>query len=82
MDAAIPEQYMLLADDTVLLVMLYVLLGCRTLYDVFCNVRDDEAEHVKTMKACQDYSIVDEMTQRREEKRPKPVGSPEAGKAT
>ncbi|KAK9866364.1 hypothetical protein WJX84_011013 [Apatococcus fuscideae] len=56
--------------------------SCKTLYDVFCNVRDDEAEHVKTMKACQDYSIVDEMTQRREEKRPKPVGSPEAGKAT
>lgn len=24
-----------------------------TLYDVFVNVRDDEAEHVKTMRACQ-----------------------------
>ncbi len=55
---------------------------CRTLFDVFSNIRDDEAEHVKTMKACQDYSIVAEMTQRREEKRPKPVGSPEAQKST
>lgn len=54
--------------------------SCKTLYDVFSNIRDDEAEHVKTMKACQDYSIVDEMAQRREEKRPKPVGSPEAEK--
>ena len=53
----------------------------RTLFDVFSNIRDDEAEHVKTMKACQDYSIVDEMTQRREEKRPKPAGSPEAEKS-
>jgi len=24
------------------------------LYDVFCNIRDDEGEHVKTMAACQD----------------------------
>mmetsp|Transcript_43051 Transcript_43051/g.52220 ORF Transcript_43051/g.52220 Transcript_43051/m.52220 type:complete len:542 (+) Transcript_43051:242-1867(+) len=24
------------------------------LHDVFCNIRDDEAEHVKTMAACQD----------------------------
>lgn len=24
-----------------------------TLYDVFCNIRDDEREHVKTMHACQ-----------------------------
>ena len=24
-----------------------------TLYDVFMNIRDDEAEHCKTMKACQ-----------------------------
>jgi ubiquinol oxidase len=23
------------------------------LYDVFVNIRDDEAEHCKTMKACQ-----------------------------
>jgi hypothetical protein len=23
---------------------------CNTLYDVFCNIRDDEGEHVKTMK--------------------------------
>ena len=25
-----------------------------TLYDVFCNIRDDEKEHVKTMSQCQD----------------------------
>ena len=24
------------------------------LYDVFCNIRDDEAQHVATMEACQD----------------------------
>lgn len=29
---------------------------CDTLYDVFKNISDDEAEHVKTMKACKDYS--------------------------
>lgn len=27
---------------------------CKTLYDVFVNVRDDETEHKKTMVACQD----------------------------
>lgn len=30
---------------------------CRNLYDVFVNIRDDEGEHVKTMKACQDDQI-------------------------
>lgn len=25
----------------------------KSLYDVFCNIRDDEAEHVNTMNACQ-----------------------------
>jgi ubiquinol oxidase len=25
------------------------------LYDVFVNIRDDEAEHCKTMKACQTH---------------------------
>eukprot|EP00898_Chlorokybus_atmophyticus_P008718 jgi/Chlat1/8848/Chrsp91S08152 len=29
-----------------------------SLYDVFCNIRDDEAEHVKTMVACQDNAKV------------------------
>lgn len=29
---------------------------CDTLYDVFRNICDDEAEHVKTMVACQDYA--------------------------
>ena len=41
--------------------------GCliRTLYDVFRNIADDEKEHVKTMKACRDYSIVDDLAQRK-----------------
>lgn len=30
--------------------------SANTLYDVFCNVRDDEREHVKTMSACQQGS--------------------------
>lgn len=30
---------------------------CNNLLDVFINIRDDEAEHVKTMSACQDESI-------------------------
>ena len=29
-----------------------------SLYDVFCNIRDDEAEHVATMAACQDPAVV------------------------
>jgi ubiquinol oxidase len=29
-----------------------------SLYDVFCNIRDDEAEHVATMSACQDPEIL------------------------
>ena len=28
------------------------------LYDVFCNIRDDEAEHVATMSSCQDPNVV------------------------
>lgn len=28
-----------------------------TLYDVFCNIRDDEREHVNTMSACQDPDV-------------------------
>jgi ubiquinol oxidase len=31
---------------------------CNNLYDVFINIRDDEIEHSKTMRACQDGSIV------------------------
>eukprot|EP01041_Mallomonas_annulata_P006697 gene6697-13579_t len=30
----------------------------RNLYDVFCNIRDDEGEHVATMAACQDPNVV------------------------
>ena len=32
---------------------------CNTLYDVFVNIRDDEAEHVVTMKACADDAVPD-----------------------
>jgi len=32
---------------------------CDTLYDVFINIRDDEAEHVVTMKACADDAVPD-----------------------
>jgi len=28
---------------------------CATLYDVFCNIRDDEEQHVLTMTACEDW---------------------------
>jgi len=31
---------------------------CNNMYDVFINIRDDEGEHVKTMAACQDFSIM------------------------
>ena len=34
---------------------------CSTLYDVFVNVRDDEGEHVKTMTACADSTIVESL---------------------
>ncbi len=30
---------------------------CATLYDVFFNICEDEAEHVSTMKACQQYAV-------------------------
>jgi len=42
---------------------------CDNLYDVFVNIRDDEAEHVKTMNACQDSEIMDEIVERREKTR-------------
>ncbi len=32
-------------------------LCCSNLYDVFCAIRDDELEHVKTMVACSDNTI-------------------------
>jgi ubiquinol oxidase len=44
---------------------------CNTLYDVFINIRDDEGEHVKTMAACQDTSIMADLEVRRDtERRP------------
>ena len=38
---------------------------CDTLYDVFVNICDDEGQHVKTMKACQDLSIQDDLEERK-----------------
>ena len=32
---------------------------------MFRNIADDEKEHVKTMKACRDYSIVSDLAQRK-----------------
>ncbi|GIL82973.1 hypothetical protein Vretimale_8495 [Volvox reticuliferus] len=40
---------------------------CKNLYDVFCNIRDDEMEHVKTMRACQDATVQQDIVSRREE---------------
>ena len=37
--------------------------ACSNLYDVFNNICSDEKEHVKTMTACRDYSIVDDLVQ-------------------
>ena len=37
------------------------LVPCSNLFDVFNNICDDEKEHVKTMTACRDYSIVDDL---------------------
>lgn len=31
---------------------------CDNLLDVFENISKDEAEHVKTMQACQDYALL------------------------
>lgn len=36
---------------------------CRNLYDVFAAICDDEGEHVKTMRACQDDTIVSDLRQ-------------------
>lgn len=36
--------------------------SCSSLYDVFVNIRDDELEHVKTMSACKDGSIMNELS--------------------
>mmetsp|Transcript_2890 Transcript_2890/g.10522 ORF Transcript_2890/g.10522 Transcript_2890/m.10522 type:complete len:486 (+) Transcript_2890:1666-3123(+) len=29
-----------------------------SLHDVFCNIRDDEGEHVRTMRSCQDEAVL------------------------
>jgi hypothetical protein len=40
--------------------------GARSnLFDVFRNIADDEREHVKTMTACRDYSIVDDLARKK-----------------
>ena len=36
-----------------------------SLFDVFRNIADDEREHVKTMTACRDYSIVDDLARKK-----------------
>lgn len=33
----------------------FMSVSTENLYDVFVNIRDDEAEHCKTMKACQTH---------------------------
>ena len=46
------------------LLLLPLLTGsvlCSNLFDVFNNICADEKEHVKTMTACRDYSIVDDL---------------------
>jgi len=37
---------------------LYYYSFSENLYDVFLNIRDDEAEHCKTMKACQTHGTL------------------------
>jgi hypothetical protein len=44
---------------------------CRTLYDVFTNIREDEKEHVKTMTACRDYSIMGDLVNKSKAKKDK-----------
>lgn len=44
----------------------WMYMHCSTLYDVFQNIREDEAEHVRVMTACRDYSIVDALAAQKE----------------
>ena len=37
----------------------------RDLYDVFSAIRDDEKEHIRTMKSCRDSTIVGDLAERR-----------------
>lgn len=41
--------------------------SCANMYETFCNIREDESEHVKTMQACQDFSIAVELDNRRKQ---------------
>lgn len=38
--------------------------ACSNLHDVFCNIRDDEGEHVKTMRACQTGDIYEDLKEK------------------
>lgn len=48
---------------------------------MFRNIADDEKEHVKTMKACRDYSIVSDLAQRKLAARGAPGGNGANGAA-
>lgn len=39
----------------------------RNLYDVFSAIRDDEQEHIRTMRSCRDSSIVGDLAEKRAE---------------
>jgi ubiquinol oxidase len=41
-----------------------------SLYDVFANIRDDEGQHVATMKACQQLTISGDLEGRKDTLRP------------
>ena len=45
--------------------------SCRNLYDVFKNIMEDENEHVKTMTACRDYSIMADLVNREKSQKDK-----------
>ncbi|GBF99932.1 plastid terminal oxidase [Raphidocelis subcapitata] len=38
----------------------------KNMYDVFANIRDDEKEHVKTMQACQDFTVAGDLAAKEE----------------
>lgn len=42
---------------------------CNTLLDVFCNIRDDEGEHVKTMDACQKDTLASALAKDKSDKK-------------
>ncbi|GBF89019.1 plastid terminal oxidase [Raphidocelis subcapitata] len=48
--------------------------SCNNLYDVFSNIRDDEVEHVRTMRACQSPAIAVTLAERRRDSSQLPSG--------